>query len=96
MGEVDSFSETSAVHLRIEDDKGNGEQGEEGLESHRCSCCRLSPYSGYQGRAYECLGEGQQGAEDFRGESEESDMQEIEILIHHKPGTDRVQELEDA
>ncbi len=93
---MDGFPEAAAVHLRIKYDQGEGQQSEEPLESHGGDGCSPSPYSGYQRRADDCLREGQQSAERLGRESEESDVHEVEILIHHEAGPYRIEELEDA
>ena len=96
MGEVDGFSEASAVHFRIEYHQGKGQEGEEGLECHCGDSGRLSPYAGDEGCSYDGFRKGEGCSENLCREAEESHMQEIQIFSHYETGTYGVHEFEDA
>ena len=83
MCQVDEFSETSAVHDRIEDRKQDGQKGKETLKGKSDDCGNPSPYSGDHCRAYDCLREGKKEGEGFGCESEKSDMKEVKVTVHH-------------
>lgn len=96
MGEVDGFSKASAVHFWIEDDQEKGQHGKESLKDEGGQPHRFSPYSCYEAGADDSLGKSEHHSEELRGGSHESYMQEIEVTVHHKACSGRVEELYDA
>ena len=94
MGEVDGFSEASAVHLGIEDDQRQGQKREEGLERHGCNACRLSPYTSDEGGSQYGFGKGKAGSENLGRETEKSHVQEVKVFSHDQTCAYRVHEFE--
>ena len=62
MGQMNGFSEASAVHFRVEDYKYQCQQGEESLYGHCCDCGHASPYTGDEGCSDDSLGQGEYGS----------------------------------
>ena len=96
MGEVDGFSKASAVHLGVEYDQQEGQQGKESLNDEGGQSHRFSPYSCYEAGADDSLGKSEHHSEELRGGSHESYMQEIEVAVHDQACSGRVKELYDA
>ncbi len=90
------LSEASAVHLRIENDKGEGKQGKEALENHGGSGGCSSPYAGDERCSDDGFRKGEEGSEGLCRKTEEAYVQEVEIFVHDEARPDRIDELEDA
>ena len=90
------LAEASAVHLGVEDDEQQGDQGEHQHEKAGDIGRKSTPDTCDQRRAREGLDECQDDGEPFGGECQPSEVEEFEILLDHQPGPDGVHELEHA
>ena len=96
MGEMDGFTEASAVHLRVEYYKEEGEEGEESLEGKGSDACRLPPYTCYQGSTYYGFCQCERDSKRLGYEGKELQVKEVHIFRHDQSGTYRIHELQDA
>ena len=96
MGEMDGFTEASAVHLRVEYYKEEGEEGEESLEGKGSDACRLPPYTCYKSRSYEGFCQCECDSKRFGGKAKELKMEKVHIFRHDQSGTYRIHKFQNA
>ena len=96
MGQVYDFSETAAVHLRIEDYEYDADYREEYLHDDSCVGRQPSPYSRDQGCSCCSLHECKKRCSLFGYRIKERDMQEIEILGYDQSGSYGIKKLDYA
>ena len=94
MRQMHRLPEAPAVHRRVEDHEGCGQQGERPEHPERKVGDGLPPYAGDQCYAQQSLAEGDRRAGEVRGEAQEVQMQELEILIRQQSRTHRIHQLE--
>ena len=96
MRKVDGFSETSAVHFRIEDDQQEGKQCEESLEYDCRDDSGLAPYACDERCASYGFCESKGCPKCLGCEIHEPDVQESEVFLHHKASSDRIKQFQYA
>ena len=96
MGQMDRFTETSAVHFRIEYDQKQGQDREEALEYEGCYGGASPPYSCHHRGSEYGLCKSKSGSCRLGCKGQEAYVEKREILVHHQSGTDRVKKLKNA
>ena len=90
------FSETAAVHFRIEDDQKQSKDGEESLKDEGGDGSQTPPYACDKGCSDGCFQKCNQNSSRFGCKVHEAYVEELKIFLQHKTGADRVHQLEDA
>ena len=93
---MDRLPEAAAVHRRLGYVEDDGEQSEEGQQRTADDAYDLSPYSGYERCSQNAFDQGEGGSEYAGSPLQEAQMEEVEVLVHHQSGANRIHQLEYA
>lgn len=96
MSQMYRFSETSAVHFRIEYYQNQGKDREEALEYEGCYGGASPPYSCHHRGSEYGLCKSECGSCRLGCKTQEAYVEKREILVHNQPGSDRIKKLQDA
>ena len=96
MGHLHSFTETAAVHFRVEDDQKGRENGKEDLKDKGDDTRHLTPHSCNESCSDYSLHKGENHAEKLCRRRQESQMQEVEVAVHNQTCTDRIDQFQKA
>ena len=94
MGQMDNLAETTAVDVRIEDGKSQGEQGEEAKENSCDKSHGNPPDATDQRRSQQGLEQGDSHRKRLGHRQKKVQMYQSEIFLQHKSGPDGVEDFE--
>src|SRR5574344_149255 len=86
MSEMNYFTETTAIHIRIEDEKKQRNKSKE-TDEYCCNVCNcFSPYSCYKASPDQCLCQRQCHCDGFGGEIQEREVEKFVIALDYQAG----------
>ena len=90
------FPEAAAIHIRLGNEKNQGDEGEGSHQNQAYQSHQLAPDTGNQGCAGTGLDQGNHHPREPGQGAQESQVEEVEILSHDERGTHRVHKFQDS